>query len=211
MPPPPLPRRSAVASMIAGSGSWVRPLALHRRGYVAPAAAALRVQRRWLPRPAVAQRPVGAAPQRIVRPMSSAAAADPAAGAASEADYDDGDGDGEEQPEEPAAVPEWAASFTAAQVDEAVQQASAGVDSFDGDLDAKFRVLSACAGLLGGHRIPNAQLHAVESPQQLSEYYQAALASDEGGTEALSAEDLPPNLVLDDRDEDMVSKVLRSG
>lgn len=107
-------------------------------------------------------------------------------------------------------VPELVPSFTAAQVEAAVEQAVGDGGSFDGDLDAKFRVLSACAELLGGRRVPNALLHAVHTPQQLTEYYLATLVSDDGVT-ASRIEDLPANLTLDDRDEAMMDRVLRTG
>ena len=117
---------------------------------------------------------------------------------------------GEEAPlDGSAATPELELAFTAAQVEAAVHQA-AGAGSFDGDLDAKFGVLSACAGLLGGHRIPNALLHTIQTPQQLTAYYVDTLVPSENDA-SLSVDDLPPNLILDDRDEGMVERVLRTG
>ena len=112
--------------------------------------------------------------------------------------------------DEPVAAPELETIFTAAQVEAAVERAAAGIESFDGDLGAKFSVLSACAGLLGGHRVPNALLHTVQTPQQLAAYYLATLVHSDGDA-SLRAEDLPPNLILDDRDEELLERVLRNG
>ena len=59
------------------------------------------------------------------------------------------------------------------EVDAAVAEAAAGV-AFDGDLEAKFRVLQQCEALLG-ERVPSEQLHAVTDEASLRDYYRAAL------------------------------------
>ena len=181
-------RPPGVVSAGVHGGSWVRP-ALRGGCAVAPP-----WSRAWRGGAALQQPPrVGA---RVVhRLMCSAAQGAEGAGA---------------QLDEPVAASELETIFTAAQVEAAVERAAAGVGSFDGDLDAKFSVLSACAGLLGGQRIPNALLHTVQTPQQLAAYYLATLAPSDGDA-SLRAEELPPNLILDDRDEELLERVLRNG
>ena len=58
-------------------------------------------------------------------------------------------------------------------------------------------VLGACAASLGGHRVANAQLHAVSSKGDLTAYYKATLVPDQTLPEPLGADELPANLILD--------------
>ena len=181
--------RRPVVRVLAGDGGRVAPAVRLRCAVVPPLA------RAW--RGDAALQAVGV--RAAHRLMSSAAQG-----------TEDREEAGEDaQLDESAAAPEMELAFTAAQVEAAVQQA-VGAGSFDGDLDAKFGVLSACAGLLGGHRIPNALLHTIQTPQQLTAYYVDALVSSDDHA-SLSVDDLPPNLILDDRDEGMVERVLRKG
>jgi hypothetical protein len=186
-------RRPGAMAVGVGGGGWAKP-ALRLRCAVVPPWA-----RAW--RGGAALQPVQPVGTRVAHRLMSSAA--------------QGTADREEgvegaQLDGPAATPELELTFTASQVETAVQRAAAGAESFDGDLDAKFGVLSACAGLLGGHRIPSALLHTIQTPQQLTAYYVDLLVPSDSEA-SLSVDDLPPNLVLDDRDEDMVERVLRTG
>ena len=185
--------RPGAVAVGVGGGGWANP-ALRLRCAVVPPWA-----RAW--RGGAALQPAQPVGTRVAHRLMSSAAQ------GTESREEGGE---EVQLDGPVATPELELVFTAAQVEAAVQQAAAGAESFDGDLDAKFGVLSACAGLLGGHRVPSALLHTIQTPQQLTTYYVDTLVPSDSEA-SLSVHDLPPNLVLDDRDEDMVERVLRKG
>ena len=205
----PMRTGSLAALFRTGGGSWVRPVVTVCRA-ASFRAASFRAARPstclLAPRPPLAC----SAARQVGLPARRMSAASAAPQDDSDEEYEELDDDEQlemfEEEEGWDLEPEDA--YTAAEVDAAVAAATDDVSNFESDLGAKFAVLGACAAALGGHRVPNAQLHAVSSKEGLSAYYKEALVPDASLPEPLDEDELPSNLILDDRDEEMISKVL---